>query len=96
MLVFEALFWSLKNDLFRHDIPAESSMEISQAAKLLTNHYVYYLDGNQSSLIWIPYKLINAASIACYQNCKASKLQFSKHLKNKFYLGFNSTEYWFN
>lgn len=67
-------------------------MEFSQAAKLLINQNVYYLDGKQSSLIWIPYKFINASSIACYQNHKALKLQFSKHLKTKFYLGFNSTD----
>lgn len=60
--------------------------------KLLINQNVYYLDGKQSSLIWIPYKFINASSIACYQNHKALKLQFSKHLKTKFYLGFNSTD----
>lgn len=50
----------------------------------------------QNSLTWIPYKFINATSIACYQNHKASVLQFSKHLKTKFYLGFNSADFWFS
>lgn len=56
-------------------------MDFSQAAKLLIDHDVYYLNGKQSSLIWIIYKFIDAA-IACYQNHKSLKFQFSKYFKN--------------